>query len=104
IIKQFQFIITSRYHSIIHAYKNGVPAIVLGWAVKYEELLGKFSQMDYMVDFRSNYLHKNFNWVVDKMLNNCEREKEKINFQFSKLKKNDIFEEIAQIIDIKKDN
>ena len=39
ILKQFDFVIASRYHSIIHSYKSGVPALVIGWATKYFELL-----------------------------------------------------------------
>ena len=50
IIKQFDFIITSRYHSIIHAYNNITPAIVIGWADKYVELLEFFNQLDYFID------------------------------------------------------
>lgn len=45
---KFDYIIASRYHSIIHAYKSGTPAIVIGWAVKYEELLNVFSQTKYL--------------------------------------------------------
>jgi colanic acid/amylovoran biosynthesis protein len=49
VIKQFDFIIASRYHAIIHAYKNGVPALVIGWAIKYEELMQRFNQMDFFL-------------------------------------------------------
>lgn len=52
IIKQLDFIVGSRYHSIIHAYKNGIPAIILGWAVKYRELASYFKQSEYVFDFR----------------------------------------------------
>lgn len=47
IIEQFNFIIASRYHSIVHAYKVGTPALVIGWAVKYKELLSHFEQKAY---------------------------------------------------------
>ncbi|MFW5945456.1 MAG: polysaccharide pyruvyl transferase family protein [Candidatus Natronoplasma sp.] len=52
IISRCDFIIGSRYHSIIHAYKNTVPALVLGWATKYRELLQDFDQMKYHADIR----------------------------------------------------
>lgn len=48
IVKQFDFLIASRYHSIVHAYKNGIPCIVLGWAIKYKELLNLFKQSGYL--------------------------------------------------------
>ncbi len=52
LLSKFDFIIASRYHSIIHAYKNAVPAFVFGWAIKYQELLSAFSQERYMFDVR----------------------------------------------------
>lgn len=52
IIQKFDFIIGSRYHSIVHAYKNAVPAVVLGWAEKYRELVSLFGQEQYMFDIR----------------------------------------------------
>ena len=53
LIINFSFIIASRYHSIVHAYKNAVPAIVLGWAEKYHELLRIFDQTKYLFDVRN---------------------------------------------------
>ena len=44
--------IGSRYHSLVHAYKNGVPVIAIGWAVKYDELLNEFDQSTYSFEGR----------------------------------------------------
>jgi len=52
IIEQCDFLIASRYHSIVHAYKHVVPVIAIGWAVKYRELLSKFRQSDYFFEGR----------------------------------------------------
>ena len=46
------FVVASRYHSIVHAYKSGVPCVALGWAEKYRELLGMFGQDGYGHDVR----------------------------------------------------
>lgn len=54
IVKCFQFLVASRFHSIVHAYKNGIPCIAIGWAVKYQELLEKFGQEQYMFDVRED--------------------------------------------------
>ena len=40
-VSNMDFVIASRYHSLIHAYKKSTPAIILGWAEKYEELAKK---------------------------------------------------------------
>jgi len=98
IIRQFDFIITSRYHSIIHAYKNGVPAIVLGWSEKYLELLKDFGQIEYIFDIQNNFDRKNFLVVVNKMLDNYKLEKEKIKCKILSLKQVDVFGKVDQIL------
>ena len=49
-IKQFNFIVGSRYHAIVHAYKEHIPAVILGWSDKYVELAKRFSQAQYVFD------------------------------------------------------
>lgn len=50
IISKMDFLVASRYHSVVHAYKNNVPVLCIGWAVKYRELLSFFSQERYFFD------------------------------------------------------
>lgn len=45
---QFDFVISSRFHGIVHALKAGTPCIALGWAVKYQELLSLFGMQEYV--------------------------------------------------------
>jgi colanic acid/amylovoran biosynthesis protein len=54
LVQQFQYLVASRFHSIVHAYKNGIPCIALGWATKYHDLLKLFGQEPYVFDVRSN--------------------------------------------------
>ena len=49
-VKQFRFIICSRYHGIVHAYRNSIPAIALGWAIKYKALSECVNQERYAFD------------------------------------------------------
>ena len=53
LIKQLDFVVASRFHSIVHAYKEGVPCVTIGWAVKYGNLLKKFDQTRYYHDIRT---------------------------------------------------
>lgn len=53
LVKQFSFCVASRFHSIVHSFKNGVPCVVIGWAVKYKELLTTFHQEKYLFDVRN---------------------------------------------------
>lgn len=68
ILKQFEFVVASRYHSIIHSYRKGVPALVLGWAIKYQELLESFHQNRYLFDIRSDIDQKEIIGKLDIML------------------------------------
>lgn len=49
-VKQFDFVIASRFHSVVHAYREGIPALVLGWAIKYQELTKLLGQEKYAFD------------------------------------------------------
>ncbi|HOJ78858.1 MAG TPA: polysaccharide pyruvyl transferase family protein [Bacillota bacterium] len=53
IIEQMSFVIASRYHSLVHSLKANVPAIVVGWADKYYELMAYFNLEDYVYDVRN---------------------------------------------------
>ena len=54
LVQQMDYIIGSRYHGIVHAFKNSVPAIVLGWATKYKVLLSMFDQDRFLFDVRGD--------------------------------------------------
>ena len=49
-IKGFDFVICSRFHGIVHAYRNYVPCILLGWAIKYFELAENVGQKQFAFD------------------------------------------------------
>lgn len=53
IVRQLDFIVASRYHSVVNAYREGVPCIVWGWAAKYRELLQLFDQERYVCSVRT---------------------------------------------------
>lgn len=50
VCRQFDFLIIGRYHGIVHAYRNNVPCLLLGWAVKYMELAQLMYQSQYVFD------------------------------------------------------
>ena len=54
LVQKFRYLVASRFHSIVHAYKNGIPCIALGWATKYHDLLKLFGQERYVFDVRSS--------------------------------------------------
>ncbi len=101
IISNLKVMVASRYHSIIHAYRNGVPCLVLGWAVKYQELLDDFSQSDYIFDVRQGLDRSQIMKKVNKLVVKRDEESDSIMDSLAKIRREEgsIFEEIFEICD-----
>ncbi len=91
IIKQSNFIVASRYHSIINAYKNGIPSIVIGWALKYYELVKNFNQLEYYFDCRKKIDFEDLSKAVGRMLQNFKKESQKILEEIKNIPESNIF-------------
>lgn len=77
IVKHFQFIICSRFHGAVHAYRNAVPCVLLGWAVKYQELAELLQQGNYVFNIVENASETTrIRKCVQGMLQNYENESE----------------------------
>lgn len=74
LVEKLDFVIGSRFHSIVHSYKNHVPCIAIGWATKYHELLKLFNQYDYIFDVREELDKDKLNAAVKKLLKNYKEE------------------------------
>ena len=70
-VKKMDFIIASRYHSIIHAYKEHTPAVILGWSDKYSGVAEDVCQQNYLIDISEYDRALN---IVEKMRENYESE------------------------------
>lgn len=90
-VRKFDFIIASRYHSIIHAYKENTPCVVLGWAVKYKELLELFDQNHYLWSIKEQKDHKRIIDSIILMAQNSGDEREKIKEKLSEYQKDNCF-------------
>ena len=75
IVNQYQFIIASRYHAIVHAYRKRIPALVMGWENKYNELLEMMNQKEYMFDCREYIDERNVYETLERLLAEFENEK-----------------------------
>ena len=80
-VKEFDYIIASRYHSIVHAYRQGIPCIALGWATKYYELLSIFNQERYVFDVREKV-------DLNKFLDKIDAIDEKYTIESTEIKEN----------------
>ncbi len=92
IVKKFDFIICSRYHGIVHAYRNDVPAIILGWAEKYFELAELMGQSKYVYNITSEKIATNdIEIAVCTMLDNWPLESETIKNKVTEVQKASCF-------------
>lgn len=102
-IKQFKFLIASRYHSIVHAYKMGIPCLVIGWADKYAELLESFNQLDYFVHIENiNEIN-----IVEKLRNldnSINQSKSLIKEHLQEISKESVFNDIEQYVKMNLNN
>lgn len=92
LVGKFEFSVASRFHSIVHAYKKGVPCITLGWATKYTDLLRLFEQEKYMFDVRSSLNVEEILSAVEKLCDNFRRESHVIKEKLADIQKENVFD------------
>ena len=92
IVQKFDFIIGSRYHSIVHAYRKAVPAIVIGWAVKYKELAHLFEQEKYCFNVENAESYNSAVLMVKQMYENHSEESKKIFVGVTEIQKENVYD------------
>lgn len=95
LVQRFQYLVASRFHSIVHAYKNGVPCIALGWATKYHDLLKLFGQEQYVFDVRSKSGTTNMLDAIERMNACYAEESAEIRQRLTAVQKENVFDVLA---------
>lgn len=93
-IKKMDFIISSRYHAIVHAYKQYVPAVILGWADKYQGIASELNQEAYLIDLDN--MNDSLN-IIQNMTNNFLQEKEIIKIKLAELQQDNCYRFLKEI-------
>jgi polysaccharide pyruvyl transferase WcaK-like protein len=65
-ISQSELLVGSRYHSIVSALSSGVPAIVMGWAHKYETILVEFGLAGFI--HKATHTQGDLSKILDQLL------------------------------------
>ena len=95
LLGKFDYLIVSRYHSVIHAYKNKRPCLIIGWAIKYNELAVSFGQQAFCFDIRKKLGKDSICNALLQLNNSYKLESKKIEHKINDLIKNDnIFQDI----------
>lgn len=95
LVKQFDYLVASRFHSIVHAFKNGVPCIALGWAKKYEVLLDRFGQGSYLFDVRNDHSSGALLAAMDRLDRCYQEESAKITACLDQIQKDNVFDYVT---------
>ena len=98
IVRKMDYIIGSRYHSIVHAYKNAIPSIIFGWADKYYALAAIFDQQEYVLDVSGVI---GTNWIsnaLDKMEHNKAKYSQDIRSKLIEIQKDNCFQVLEEVI------
>ncbi len=92
IISGFDYVIASRFHSIVNAFKHQIPCLGLGWAEKYQELFQSLGQQDYMLDMRKDITCEEVLTHLDKLDQNYLSEKSVIKDKLNMIQENNCFD------------
>lgn len=96
LVQKFRYLVASRFHSIVHAYKNGIPCIALGWATKYHDLLKLFGQEQYVFDVRSNAGTANMLAAINQIDGCCTEEAVKIRRNLNAVQQENVFDVLSR--------
>ena len=92
LVKCFEFIVASRFHSIVHAYKNGIPCVALGWAIKYYKLMKLLKQEQYCFDMRETVDVNRIIEKIDVISDSIEAEKNRIINNLKAIQEKNVFD------------
>lgn len=99
-VRQFDFIVASRFHSVVHAYREGVPALVLGWAKKYQELAALMGQEMYVSDITTNQINSDeLIEQLNRMISRSSEESEEILSNLSVIQEKSCFDMCSGLLD-----
>ena len=92
ITKKFNYIVASRFHGIVHALRNTIPCIALGWAIKYQELLKSVGMERYVFDITNDNIDfEEVMSAINDMEENLEANKAIITERLCDIRKNSCF-------------
>lgn len=99
LIRNFDFIICSRFHGIVHAYRNYVPSILLGWAIKYQELAQNVGQENYAFDITAHGFESDqVISAIDDLLANREIASQTIRDHLVDIQKDNCFDQVMRCL------
>lgn len=101
IISHFDYVVASRFHSIVNAFKQEIPCLGLGWADKYEELFQSLGQQDYVLDMRKKITCEMILRRLKKLDQNYQSEKTIIKNKLKNIQQSNCFNKVFDSLENK---
>ncbi len=92
LVRNAAFVVASRFHSIVHAYKEKVPALILGWAEKYRVLSETLGQARFFFDVREKLEAEKLLSELDWLLEHSEGESRVIGEKLAEIQKDNVYD------------
>ena len=90
--KYFQYVVSSRFHAVVHAYKEYKPCVIIGWAEKYKELAKEFKQEKYTFDVREQLDTARVFAAIDQMEKEYRKESKVIASMLPQMQRENCFD------------
>lgn len=91
LISKLKYLVGSRYHSVVHAYQEVIPVLIIGWSYKYKELAESFKQEDLLFDIRQDLDEKDIKTAINLLENNLSVYSQSIQVQIETVRKENLF-------------
>ena len=98
-VSEFDYIVASRYHSIVHSYRNHVPAVILGWASKYKALATLVNQENLVLDTREDIDDNKIFSLIEDINIKHNKYKQVISDKMFEIQKHNCFDVLNQLFD-----
>lgn len=97
-IKDFCIVVSSRFHAAVHAIKEDVPTITVGWAVKYSELMDHVGLGKYALDITDRFETGLLNGMLMEMIGEYDGCKEIIYENLKRIQSKNCFDTLKEVL------
>lgn len=93
ILLQAKYVISSRYHGLIHAFKNNIPCLAIGWANKYQDLMESLSLGEYCFYYKDSIDNELIIKRIEQLEENYDKIKKTLSEKVLEIQSKNLFAE-----------
>ena len=96
-VAKFEFLIASRFHSVVHAYRHSVPCVIVGWAEKYRELAKLCGQEEFTFEVKEGIDIEKLCASVDSMIGQTQKCSDIIRNKIEQVQQENVFDMLEKL-------